>query len=101
MAAKSNSGNCIFNWFVCSFRNSFFLVMNIGASGYCSDFFSTVMLHTEKMSDEKRKATVEIVVGRFDNEKDKCTSLGICIILSESPNASKTTNIIVTVKKVQ
>lgn len=35
--------------------------------------------------------------GRFDNEKDKCTSLGICIILSESPNASKTTNNIVTV----
>lgn len=34
--------------FVCSFRNSFFLVMNIGASGYCSDFFSPVMLHTEK-----------------------------------------------------
>lgn len=25
-----------------------FLVMNIGASGYCSDFFSPVMLHTEK-----------------------------------------------------
>lgn len=61
MAAKSSSGNCIFNWFVCSFRNSFFLVMNIGASGYCSDFFSPVMLHTEKMSDEKRNATVEIV----------------------------------------
>lgn len=64
MAAKSSSGNCIFNWFVCSFRNSFFLVIeNLSerTSGYCSDFFSPVMLHTEKMSDEKRKATVEIV----------------------------------------
>lgn len=35
--------------------------MNIGASGYCSDFFSPVMLHKRKMSDEKREATVEIV----------------------------------------
>lgn len=59
MAAKSSSGNCIFNWFVCSFRNSFFLVIENRSertSVYCSDVFSPVMLHTEKMSDEKRKS---------------------------------------------
>lgn len=81
MAAKSSSGNCIFNWFVCSFRNSFFLVIENRSertSGYCSDF-SPVMLHTEKMSDEK-KSDRRDRLGRFDNEKDKCTSLGICII---------------------
>lgn len=49
---------------------------------------------TKKKSDRRDRW------GRFDNEKDKCTSLGICIHFIRIPNASKTTNIIiVTVKK--
>lgn len=85
MAAKSSSGNCIFNCLFVRLGTLYFLVMNIGASGYCSDFFSPVMLHTEKMSDEKRKATVEIVVGRFDNQNGQCTLLGYMYSFSQNP----------------
>lgn len=99
MAAKSSSGNCIFNWFVCSFRNSFFLVIENRSertSGYCSDF-SPVMLHTEKMSDEKKSDQRD----RGDDLTMRRTNVPpwVYVSFSRIPNASKTTNIIVTVKK--
>lgn len=48
---------------------------------------------------EKRKATVEIVGDDLTIRRTNVPSLGICIVFPESPNASKTTNNIVTVKK--
>lgn len=84
MAAKSSSGNCIFNGLFVRLGTLFSLVIENRSertSGYCSDF-SPVMLQN-KMSDDK-KSDRRDRWGRFDNEKDKCTSLGICIIFPES-----------------